>query len=190
MLPKPQDVPISLITSGLPIGQALHPHALAALQAAAPERRALTQADVYLGTRRVKRIRGVLLRRTVVLTGLPRAALQGHGRRLAARRRAAARAARAQGLPLRRDGCRLTAGAPRPEPSSGDRSSADPADRADRAGAVLRRSARARAASAAPDLVVAISAAPDPAVPGDTLTVKVTAANLGDTAATAPTSGS
>jgi hypothetical protein len=39
------------------------------------------------------------------------------------------------------------------------------------------------AANAAPDLVVSISTEPDPAVPGETLTVKVTAANRGDTAA-------
>jgi hypothetical protein len=39
------------------------------------------------------------------------------------------------------------------------------------------------AASAAPDLVVSIAGTPDPTVPGDALSVKVTAKNNGDTAA-------
>ena len=40
-------------------------------------------------------------------------------------------------------------------------------------------------ASAAVDLVTTLSASPSPAVPGDTLTVSVTARNAGDTPATA-----
>ena len=69
---RPQDVPISLITSGVPSGRRCIRTRSLSFKLRRPSGIPLTQADVYLGTRRVKRITGALLRRTVVLGRLPR----------------------------------------------------------------------------------------------------------------------
>jgi hypothetical protein len=72
-LAKPQDVPIKLFTSGLASGKRCIRTRTLRFKLKRPSGVPLTGADVYIGSRRVKRISGVLLRRTVVLTKLPRA---------------------------------------------------------------------------------------------------------------------
>jgi hypothetical protein len=70
--PKAQDVPITLFTKALASGKRCIRTRTLRFKLKQPSGIPLTQADVYLGARRVKRITGVLLRRTVVLTRLPR----------------------------------------------------------------------------------------------------------------------
>lgn len=71
-LPKPQAVPIGLITSGVPTGRRCIRARTLRFRLKRPSGILLTQADVYLGTRRIKRLTGASLTKPVVLTKLPR----------------------------------------------------------------------------------------------------------------------
>ena len=73
VLPRPQDVAISLITSGVPSGKRCLRTRTLRFKLRRPSGLALKQADLYFGTRRVKRLTGAALRKTVVMTGAPRA---------------------------------------------------------------------------------------------------------------------
>lgn len=72
VLPKPQAVPISLITSAMPSGRRCIRGRRLRFRLRNPSGVPLTQADVYVGKRRVKRVTGAALKKPVSLTGLPR----------------------------------------------------------------------------------------------------------------------
>ncbi len=71
-LPRAQAVPISLLTSGVPPARRCTRARTLRFKLRRPSGVAITQADLYVGTRRVKRLTGAALSTTVVLSGLPR----------------------------------------------------------------------------------------------------------------------
>ena len=72
VLPKPQRVPIGLFTRDVPTGRRCIRTRTLRFRLKRPSGVPLTQADVYVGTRRVKRLTGAALTKPVVLTKLPR----------------------------------------------------------------------------------------------------------------------
>jgi hypothetical protein len=72
VLPKPQRVSIGLIAKGVPSGKRCLRRRTLRFRLRNPSGIPLTQADIYIGTRRVKRLTGAALKKQVVLTKLPR----------------------------------------------------------------------------------------------------------------------
>jgi hypothetical protein len=72
-LPTPQEVPISLITKGLPSGKRCLRSRTLRFKLRRPSGVSITQADLYFGSKRVKRLTGAALRKTIVMSRAPRA---------------------------------------------------------------------------------------------------------------------